>query len=244
MNYWRQALFFHAGTATARPVVGCSACLLGEAVRYDGGHKLQASFESRLAPYLQLQPICPEVGIGLGVPRATLKVVDRRGVERVVGVEDENHDVTADLEHYADQHLLKVGTSWPLSAWIFKARSPSCGVDSALVNPDTNAERRGYGAFARRVHREAPWLVLYEEEELEEDAGCCEEFLLLSFLCLDVLWQRVGSTMELRQHYGKVFGELAAPENDSRLVLWQQLRSALNCLPVQERRDLIGRFRA
>ena len=65
MSYWRRDLFYHPDTADSRPLVACSACLLGEAVRYDGGHKEQAAYADWLAPWLQLQAICPEVGIGL-----------------------------------------------------------------------------------------------------------------------------------------------------------------------------------
>ncbi len=150
MSPWREQHFLDKNTASSRPLAGCSACLLGEPVRYDGDHKLQSSIEQWLADWLQLQAVCPGVGIGLPVPRPTLKVITRERECRVVGTVDETRDVTDALRGYADEHLQQIGRFWPLCGWIFKARSPSCGRGSTVINPGARGESVGSGAFAGR----------------------------------------------------------------------------------------------
>jgi uncharacterized protein YbbK (DUF523 family) len=65
--------------------VGVSACLTGEQVRYDGGHKRNAFLLEDLGRYVRFVPVCPEVGIGLGIPRETLHPVRRLGEPRLIG---------------------------------------------------------------------------------------------------------------------------------------------------------------
>jgi uncharacterized protein YbbK (DUF523 family) len=243
MSYWCRDLFLHPETAAARPLVASSACLLGEPVRYDGSHRQQAHFEPLLLPYLQLQGICPEVGVGMGVPRPTLKVIDADFGPRVVQVEDVSEDVTDALLDYADSYMRKIGRFWPLTAYIFKARSPSCGVNTTPVNPDTPQQHPGAGAFAGRVRLWAPWLPLYEEEDLQTESACAG-LLLASYICRDILWQ--GGDWEGDRglaHYSRLLGEL--PVQDSgRMPLWEAVRAHLSALGQDRRIELIERYRA
>ena len=241
---WQESSFFHRETMLAKPLVGCSACLLGEPVRYDGGHKQQSHFEQWLLPWLQLQAICPEVGIGLGVPRPTLKLVDGEFGERVVGVQDTTNDVTDRLFDYADGYARRIGRFWPLTAYIFKARSPSCGVGTAPVNPGETDERTGYGAFAGRFRTIAPWLPLYEEEQLENESECLE-MLLLSFICRDILWGSAKAAPDkLSEHYSRLL-EIALPANpNSTEALWQAFRAGWASAPDVERRERLESLRA
>jgi uncharacterized protein YbbK (DUF523 family) len=228
--YWRQQLFAHPATAESRPLVGCSACLLGEPVRYDGGHKLQADYERRLLPWLQLQAICPEVGIGLGVPRPTLKLIGSDIGPRIVQVEDESRDVTNAMLDYADSYLRRLGRFWPLCAYIFKARSPSC--DSSQ------------GIFAARFTLWAPWLKLYGEEELQSPAAS-DDLLLHSYLCRDILWQQPQPDLEqLRSHYGGIFEQALAGDISDTQSLWTAVRKLLAEQSVDARQQLIDRYRA
>ena len=243
MSYWRGDLFLHPETADQQPLVASSACLLGEPVRHDGGHRQQHHFEQLLLPHLQLQAICPEVGIGLGVPRPTLKVIDADSGPRVVQVQDRSEDVTDALLDYADSYMRKIGRFWPLTAYIFKARSPSCGVDSTPVNPDTPQQHPGAGAFAGHVRLRATWLPLYEEEDLQTDFACAG-LLLASFICRDILWQ--GGDWDGGRglaHYSRLLGDLSVHSTD-RMPLWEAVRARLSALGEGRRGELIERYRA
>ncbi|QJX02699.1 DUF523 domain-containing protein [Alcanivorax sp. IO_7] len=100
-----------------RPRVGVSACLMGEPVRHDGGHRRHGLVHDQLAPLVRLTRVCPEVGIGLPVPRPPIQVVDLNGEHRVRGVAHPERDVTEALRDQA-RHL-----DAPLSGFVFKSRS-------------------------------------------------------------------------------------------------------------------------
>lgn len=230
MSYWRQQLFAHPATAQNHPLVGCSACLLGEPVRYDGGHKLQAAYEQWLLPWLQLQAICPEAGIGLGVPRPTLKLVDSDIGARIVQVEDESRDVTNAMLDYADNYLRRLGRFWPLCAYIFKARSPSCD--------------NSQGVFAARFKLWAPWLQLYTEEDLLSESACAD-LLLHSYICRDILWQQHQPDLEqLRIHYSGVFEQAVVGDISDTQSLWTAVKKLLEEQSVDARQQLVDRYRA
>jgi uncharacterized protein YbbK (DUF523 family) len=245
VTLWRNQLFHNPETASSRPLFALSACLLGEQVRYDGTHKLQASIERHLAPHVQLQAICPEVGIGLGVPRPTLKMVSRSGDIRVVATEDSAVDHTDALRGYADQYLQQLGRFWPLCAWVFKARSPSCGYGSSPVDPGAAGETLASGAFAARISQRAPWLLISEEEELQSEQQCTE-LVLLSFLARDILWNTTSSELSRASvHYQAL---LSAAEIETaitdRIQLWQRVKTALEGRDNEKRRELVNQYRA
>jgi uncharacterized protein YbbK (DUF523 family) len=86
-----------------KPVVGVGSCLVGESVRYNGGHKRRNLHTENLQDHLQLVSICPEVGIGLGVPRETIHLVEVDGEIRARDSGTQQRDVTDALEAYADR---------------------------------------------------------------------------------------------------------------------------------------------
>src|SRR5580692_120278 len=99
-----------------RPRVGVSSCLLGEEVRFNGGHKRYRFLTDELGPYVDWVPYCPEVSIGLGTPREPIRLTaDGRLV---------NRSGTAD--HTAAMAALPLPRG--LDGYVFKAKSPSCGV--------------------------------------------------------------------------------------------------------------------
>ncbi len=230
MSYWREQLFANTDTAHSQPLVACSACLLGEPVRYDGGHKVQDHFEHWLLPHLQLQALCPEVGIGLGVPRPPLKVIASDFGARIVQVEDESEDVTNAILDYADSYLRKLGRFWPLCAYLFKARSPSC---------DTTD-----GIFASRFKLWAPWLTLVDEEDLQSEQNC-QDLLLQAYLCRDIVWQTQDADIErLKSHYSKLLQQEIDDNTPDRASLWSAVKSVLEQQTGEARRELIDRYRA
>ena len=111
-----------------QPQVGISACLRGEYVRYDGGAKFQPLIEEHLAPLLQLIPFCPEVAAGLGTPRPPVRLIQTSGGVIAQGVENEHLDVTVALSQSCKNYVQKQAIN--LTAYIVKARSPSCGSNS------------------------------------------------------------------------------------------------------------------
>ena len=105
--------------------VAISQCLLGERVRFDGGHKHNHYITDVLGQYLEFRPVCPEVAVGLGVPRKPIRLVVIDKTTRVRGATDSHMDVTAELAAQADQ---LVHDSGDICGHIFMQNSPSCGV--------------------------------------------------------------------------------------------------------------------
>jgi len=150
-----------------RPRLGVSACLLGESVRYDGGHKRHAFVVEALAAHVDCIPFCPETGIGMGVPRPPIQLVGGRGTARALGVQDPAMDVTARLQQYTDDRLAALGT---LDGFLFKKDSPSCGLRGVklFAAPGRGMRRSGTGIFAAAVNTALPLLPLAQEDELDD----------------------------------------------------------------------------
>lgn len=147
-----------------RPRVGVSACLLGRAVRYDGDHKYSPRVGEDLAAVFEFVELCPEVGIGLPVPRPPIRVVEVDNRERILGVAAPKRDYTDALSGYANN--LKA----PLQGFIFKARSPSCGLGTTARHDDAGRQTGVTdGAFAAALRRRYPRLPLCNDTDLDGD---------------------------------------------------------------------------
>jgi len=147
-----------------QPCIGVSRCLLGDAVRYDGGHKKQDWLVTDLVPHVEVLPVCPEVLIGLGVPRPPLRLVQGVDGIRARGVADPQLDVTEAMQQFARQLLAEQRA---LDGWIFKSRSPSCGVsDVPVFHPDSNTLATGQGLFAEALMKALPLMPVADELEL------------------------------------------------------------------------------
>jgi uncharacterized protein YbgA (DUF1722 family)/uncharacterized protein YbbK (DUF523 family) len=157
------------------PKVGVSACLLGHEVRYDGGHKRNQFIVGPLSEHLDFQPVCPETGIGLDVPRPTIRLMGEIARPRLVGTADPDLDVTEQMETYAER---QVQTFTGLCGYILKKDSPSCGMERVKVFDEkgTRAERKGSGVFARILIQRLPLLPVEEEGRLN-DAVLRENFV-------------------------------------------------------------------
>jgi len=152
-----------------RPCIGVSRCLRGDAVRYDGGHRRQAWLVERLAAFAELVPVCPEVAIGLGVPRPPIQLVREADGIHARGVEDPSQDVTEPLARHA---RLQWNGQPALDGWIFKSRSPSCGVSGVPVfDPAGEPVAPGRGVFAAVIMAEQPLLPVVEEQQLDTAPG-------------------------------------------------------------------------
>jgi uncharacterized protein YbbK (DUF523 family) len=153
-----------------KPLVGVSACLLGDSVRHDGGHKRDRFLTDVLADYFKFQRICPETAIGMGVPRPAIRLVGNPEQPRAQGIADSGFDVTEQLQEYAGK---EAGSFARLSGFILKKDSPSCGMQRVKVYPEQGgpAFRSGQGIFARILMQQHPFLPV--EEEGGRTMGCC-----------------------------------------------------------------------
>jgi uncharacterized protein YbbK (DUF523 family) len=149
------------------PVIGISACLVGERVRWDGADKRQPLVDE-LARAARLVPVCPEVELGLGVPREPIQLV--RGVSlRLLGVTTRADHTTA-MQIYAQCRLDELRTL-RLSGYILKARSPSCGASTTPIFDASGATiAHGPGLFAAALFENFPGLPVVEEDALNDPA--------------------------------------------------------------------------
>jgi uncharacterized protein YbgA (DUF1722 family)/uncharacterized protein YbbK (DUF523 family) len=147
--------------------VGISGCLLGQNVRFNGGHKFDAYINRRLALFFDFRPFCPEVAIGLGTPRAPIRLVKTRHGIRVQGVQDPSLDVTKKLQAYGRQTANGLDD---ICGYIFKARSPSCGMTRVKTWTEAGAPARsdGIGEYARAIMQAHPNLPVEEEGRLHD----------------------------------------------------------------------------
>lgn len=150
---------------TVKPRVGISSCLLGSEVRYDGGHKRDRWIAEVLARRVTFVQVCPEVEVGMGVPREPIRL-ERGG--RLVGVESRT-DHTAAMRRFSEARVAALG-KLGLSGYILKAKSPSCGME--------RAPRRG--AFAAVLMARLPDLPVEDEARLA-DPRVRDRFLELVF---------------------------------------------------------------
>ena len=143
--------------------IGISSCLLGQPVRYDGGHKLDSYIVGTLAEYFDFKPFCPEVAIGMGTPRPTIQLIKMKDEIRSVGAKNHDHDVTNQLRDYAneqsDQHI-------DLCGYILKKDSPSCGMERVKVYVNGQPHKMGAGIYAEQMMRNNPLLPVEEEGRL------------------------------------------------------------------------------
>lgn len=144
--------------------LGISSCLLGQPVRYDGGDKFDTNIHDTLGEAFELVPVCPEMAIGLGVPRPPIQLVQQGDVIRVLSVEDSSVDVTERLHAYGKTMADELAS---LSGYIFKARSPSCGLrDADIHEQDGSVSGSASGAFAYSLLNKLPLLPAEDEEHL------------------------------------------------------------------------------
>lgn len=153
---------------TERIRLGISSCLIGQAVRYDGGHKLNEYITSALGPYFEFVPFCPEVAIGMGVPRPAIQLVKVGASVRARGRHDPALDVTEALLHYADTVAPRLRS---LSGYILKKNSPSCGMERVkLYGVSGTLRGTTSGLYAQRLQSLHPELPFEEEDRLMDPA--------------------------------------------------------------------------
>ena len=147
--------------------IGVSSCLLGAEVRYDGGHKLDHHISEVLGEFFEWVTVCPEVEIGLGVPRPPIRLVKGHTAPRLVEPES-GEDLTERMETFARERLAELQEAG-LDGFILKSRSPSCGVEGVKVFENNESQvRNGIGIFARVLLQAWPDLPVAEDGWLED----------------------------------------------------------------------------
>lgn len=155
--------------------LGVSACLLGEAVRYDGQHKRDRWLTDILAPYVEFVPVCPEVECGLPVPREAMRLVGDPDAPRLM-TQKTGKDLTDQMQGWIATRLRTLEKE-NLSGFIFKSRSPSSGMERVKVyNPKGGLNGRGSGLFAKAFMERFPSLPVEDEGRLN-DALLRENFI-------------------------------------------------------------------
>jgi uncharacterized protein YbgA (DUF1722 family)/uncharacterized protein YbbK (DUF523 family) len=159
--------------------VGISACLLGEAVRYDGGHQKDHYITGVLAQHFSWVSVCPELEVGMGVPREPVRLVGSPEAPRMLGVTS-GTDHTGRMNAFARRRVHDLARE-KLSGYILKRASPSCGMERVKVYPDGGAPARaGAGLFARALMAALPLLPVEEEGRLN-DARLRDNFITRVF---------------------------------------------------------------
>lgn len=156
--------------ARARLRIGVSSCLLGKKVRYDGQHKRDDFLTEVLAEFTEWVPVCPELELGLGVPREPIRLVGKAEAPRLVA-ERSGADHTEAMQAYAERRVAELAAE-DLDGFVTKKDSPSCGMERVRVhNPKGGPPRReGVGAFARVLLERFPLLPVEEEGRLHDPA--------------------------------------------------------------------------
>jgi len=175
-----------------KPVrIGISSCLLGEEVRFDGGHKRNPFLADTLGPHVEWVRVCPEVELGLGVPRETLRLVRVGGDVRMITTRT-NVDHTDAMRAWARRRADALA-SMDLRGYVLKKDSPSCGMEHVKVYGREGAvSRTGIGLFAEALKTRFPTLPIEEEGRLGDPA------LRESFIERVFAYQRLRDFFETR----------------------------------------------
>jgi len=154
--------------------IGISACLLGNNVRYDGGNKLDQHLIDTFGPIVEWVPICPEAESGMSVPREPMQLVSDKEKVRLITIETKK-DMTDMLLRWTKEKLKHLDQEG-VHGFIFKARSPSCGVhDTELFSLSGQSIGIGAGLLAEAVRNHFPPLPI-EDEECLRDPVISERF--------------------------------------------------------------------
>ncbi len=155
-------------------VIGVSACLLGEHVRYDGGHKHDRYITDTLGAYFTFVPVCPEVGCGLPTPREAMRLEGDPAAPRLM-TRQSRIDRTEQMLVYCEEKIREL-EGRDLCGFIFKKDSPSSGLFRVKVYNNGQAQKSGSGLFAAAVFRRFPLLPMEEEGRLN-DSDLRENFI-------------------------------------------------------------------
>jgi uncharacterized protein YbgA (DUF1722 family)/uncharacterized protein YbbK (DUF523 family) len=154
--------------STQEPIrIGISSCLLGQKVRFDGGHKRDAFLVDTFGTFVEWVPVCPEVELGLGTPREALRLVRKGDEIRMVNTRS-GRDISTEMRQWAQARVDALAGE-RLCGYVLKKDSPSCGMERVKIYPDAGmAEKNGRGFFAEALMARFPRLPVEEEGRLSD----------------------------------------------------------------------------
>lgn len=159
--------------------IGISTCLLGEKVRFDAGHKKDRYLTDVLGNYFEWIPVCPELEVGMGVPRESVRLVGSTDSPRMVGHKS-GTDWTEKMMKYSAERVRRL-RGLNLSGYILKSDSPSCGMERVRVYTENGMpSKTGVGLYANAFLKEFPYIPVEEEGRLN-DARIRDNFIVRVF---------------------------------------------------------------
>ena len=188
--------------AAQRVRLGVSSCLLGERVRFDGGHKRDAFLVDALGQFVEWAPVCPEFESGMGTPREPVHLARVRGAIHLVAAKS-GHDHSASMQRYIVRKLDDIEDA-QLCGFVLKKDSPSCGVDGVKIFKAGGASTgSGRGMFAAALIERFPDLPVIEEGRLS-DAGLRDNFIerIFAFARLRAFFDRSWTLGQLVAFHG------------------------------------------
>ena len=153
---------------TERPIrIGISSCLLGQKVRFDGGHKRDAFLVDTFGVFVEWVPVCPEVELGLGIPREALRLVRKGDEIRMVNTRS-GRDISTEMRQWTRLRVDALAGE-NLCGYVLKKDSPSCGMERVKIYAEAGmAEKNGRGYFAEALMGRFPRLPVEEEGRLSD----------------------------------------------------------------------------
>ena len=189
--------------------IGISSCLLGNNVRYDGGHTLDRFLRNTLGQYVEYVPVCPEAECGLGVPREVMRLEGTPENPDMVTI-NTRKSITEKMKTWAAKRISRLKNE-ELCGYIFKSRSPSCGIKKVKVfNEKGKPVPKGSGLFARAFTENFP-LIPVEDEETIHDHEIRENFIERIFIL-----KRWRDTIKGKKSAGK----LVKFHSENKLILF------------------------
>jgi uncharacterized protein YbgA (DUF1722 family)/uncharacterized protein YbbK (DUF523 family) len=166
--------------SNSRPIkIGISACLLGQPVRFDGGHKKDRYLTDILGDYFKFVAVCPEIEVGMPTPRETVRLEGPFDDPKMIG-NMTKEDWTSRMKRYSNKRLKELQKE-NLSGYILKKDSPSCGMECVKVyHGKGGARRKGRGIYAKKLQESNPLLPIEEEGRLH-DPHLRENFIVRVF---------------------------------------------------------------
>jgi uncharacterized protein YbgA (DUF1722 family)/uncharacterized protein YbbK (DUF523 family) len=147
--------------------IGISSCLLGQHVRFDGGHKRDSFLVDTFGVFVEWVPVCPEVELGLGTPRESLRLVRRADLVHMVNSKS-GRDITVEMRQWARARVEDLAKE-NLAGYVLKKDSPSCGMERVKVYGESGmADKSGRGLFAEALVERFPRLPVEEEGRLSD----------------------------------------------------------------------------
>ena len=167
--------------------IGVSSCLLGKKVRFDGGHKRDAFLVETFGRFVEWVPVCPELEVGLGVPRETLRLVHDQGGNRLI-MPKSGADHTERMSRFAARRVAALEKE-DLCGYVLKKDSPSCGMERVRVySPRGGApSKTGRGLFAEAL------LTAFPQLPVEEEGRLCDPRLRENFVERVFAYRRLRS---------------------------------------------------